>query len=47
MGKYEFYDFYNYKEIENERDLQTQEKLLEVLNMLIDEGILKIPINKL
>lgn len=44
MGKYEFCDFYNYKEIENERDLQTQEKLLEVLNMLIDEGILKIPI---
>lgn len=46
MGKYEFCDFYNYKEIENERDLQTQEKLLEVLNMLIDERILKIPINK-
>ena len=46
MGKYEFCDFYNYKEIENERDLKTQEKLLEVLNMLIDEGILKIPTNK-
>lgn len=46
MGKYEFCDFYNYKEIENERDLQTQEKLLEVLNMLIDEGILKIPKSK-
>lgn len=47
MGKYKFCDFYNYKEIENERDLQTQEKLLEVLNMLIDEGILKILTNKL
>ena len=46
MGKYEFCDFYNYREIENKRDLQTQEKLLEVLNMLIDEGILKIPINR-
>lgn len=46
MGKYEFCDFYNYKEIENERDLQTQEKLLEVLNMLIDEGVLKISTNK-
>lgn len=46
IGKYEFCDFYNYKEIENERDLKTQEKLLEVLNMLIDEGILKIPTNK-
>lgn len=46
MGKYEFCDFYNYKHIENERDLKTQEKLLEIINMLIDEEILKIPINK-
>lgn len=43
MGKYEFQEFFNMEEIENERDLETQEKVLEVLNMLLDNGILKLP----
>lgn len=42
MGRYTFDEFFNMKEIENERDLETQEKLLEVINKLIDEGILGI-----
>lgn len=42
MGSYKFKEFFNMKEIENERDLQTQEKLLEIINKLIDEGILGV-----
>lgn len=42
MGTYSFKEFFNMKEIENERDLQTQEKLLEIINELIDEGILGV-----
>lgn len=40
MCGYNFKKFYDEKEIENEIDLQTQEKLLDTINHLIDEGIL-------
>lgn len=42
MGRYTFKEFFNMKEIENERDLETQEKLLEIINKLIDEKILGV-----
>lgn len=43
MCHYNFKTFYNPKEIENEWDLELQEKLLERINWLIDEGIIEIP----
>jgi hypothetical protein len=43
MGNYEFKKFFDYSEIENELDLETQESLLETINQLLDEGILKQP----
>ena len=43
MCSYNFKSFFNEKEIENEWDLQLQEKLLEVINWLIDERIIEIP----
>lgn len=43
MYSYNFKTFFNEKEIENEWDLQLQEKLLERINWLIDEGIVMIP----
>ena len=42
MAKYVFKEFFNPKEIENERDLETQEEALKVLNMLLDEKIIKL-----
>lgn len=46
MGSYKFKKFFDPDEIENADDLHLQEKLLEVLNWLIDEGIVSIPGNK-
>ena len=43
MCGYNFKKFFDPKEIENEIDLELQEKLLERINWLIDEGIIKIP----
>ena len=43
MCSYDFKKFYDPEEIENEVDLELQEKLLERLNWLIDEGIVEIP----
>lgn len=40
MGKYNFKKFFDYKEIETEKDLETQETLLQYINQLLDEGIL-------
>lgn len=40
MCTYNFKNFFDYKEIENEMDLEIQEKLLNKVNELIDEGIL-------
>ncbi len=40
MCGYNFKKFYDEKEIENEIDLHTQEKLLDTINHVIDEGIL-------
>lgn len=40
MCSYKFDKFYQYKDIENELDLKTQEALLRTVNYLIDEGIL-------
>ena len=40
MCSYEFKKFYNYSEIEYELDLEIQEMALEVLNQLIDDGVL-------
>lgn len=42
MAKYEFKNFFDMKEVENERDLETQEETLKILNMLLDEGIIKL-----
>lgn len=42
MGKYEFDEFFNPKDIEHDIDLEIQEKVLETLNMLIDNGIVKL-----
>lgn len=43
MCNYKFKNFFDYSEIENEYDLQLQEKLLERINWLIDEMIIEIP----
>ena len=40
MGKYNFKKFFDYQEIETEKDLETQETLLQYINQLLDEGIL-------
>ena len=42
MCNYNFKTFFNPDEIENEVDLELQEKLLERINWLVDEGIVKI-----
>lgn len=42
MCSYNFTRFYDYREIEHEIDLELQEKLLERINWLIDEGIIQI-----
>lgn len=43
MCSYKFSKFFDTKEIENEMDLEIQEKLLSKINQLIDEGILVTP----
>lgn len=43
MCHYNFTKFFDYNEIENEVDLELQEKLLSRINWLIDEKIIKIP----
>lgn len=45
MCSYNFNKFFDYTEIENEMDLEIQEKAMEKLNQLIDEGVLNLPIN--
>jgi len=42
MLHYNFKKFFDYKEIENEIDLEIQEKLLKKINELIEQGILII-----
>lgn len=42
MCSYNFERFYDYAEIENEVDLELQEKLLERISWLIDEKIIAI-----
>lgn len=42
MCSYNFKKFFESKEIENEIDLELQEKLLERMNWLIDEKIIEI-----
>ena len=42
MCNYTFKEFFNYNEIDNELDLELQEKLLKRINWLIDEGIITI-----
>lgn len=42
MGNYKFKSFFDMREIEREKDLETQETLLEYLNMLLDEGIVEL-----
>lgn len=42
MCGYNFKNFFDYKEIENETDLELQEKLLDRINWLIDEKIIEI-----
>ena len=46
MCSYNFKKFFDYTEIESEVDLELQEKLLETINWLIDENIIKINQNK-
>ncbi len=46
MCDYKFKKFFDFSEIENEHDLQVQEKFLSKINFLIDEGILIIPEEK-
>lgn len=43
MCNYTFKKFFDYFEIENEIDLELQEKLLSRINWLIDERIVEIP----
>lgn len=43
MCSYNFKEFFNFKEIENLADLELQEKLLSIMNWLIDEKIIEIP----
>ena len=40
MCSYNFKKFYDFSEIENEMDLEIQEKCLEVINTLIDKQVL-------
>ena len=40
-GKYDFDNFY--EDVTEKRDLETQEELLKILNLLLDEGILCFP----
>lgn len=42
MCGYNFRTFFNPKDIENELDLEIQEKLLYIINWLIDESIIEI-----
>ena len=42
MAHYKFKKFFDYQEIDNELDLEIQEKLLSKVNELLDEKILKI-----
>ena len=42
MCHYSFKEFFNPNEIENEYDLQLQEKLLERINQLLDDKIVEI-----
>lgn len=42
MVGYNFKKFFDYQEIETEKDLETQETLLQYINQLLDEGILAI-----
>lgn len=42
LCSYNFKKFFDYREIENETDLELQEKLLERINWLIDEKIIAI-----
>ena len=42
MCSYNFEKFFDYSEIEHEVDLELQEKLLDRINWLIDEKIIKI-----
>ena len=42
MCNYIFDTFYNLEDIENLADLEIQEKLLDRMNWLLDEGIVKI-----
>lgn len=42
MCTYNFNNFFDYTEIDNEVDLELQEKLLKRINWLIDEKIIKI-----
>ena len=42
MCNYKFNTFFNPKDIDNEIDLEIQEKLLSRINWLIDEGIVEI-----
>ncbi len=44
MCSYNFKKFFDYSEIENETDLELQEKLLSRINWLIDERIIEIRI---
>ena len=43
MASYTFKKFFDPAEIENEWNLQLQEKLLKQINWLIDEKIIEIP----
>ena len=40
MCSYNFTKFYDYTEIQYEMDLEIQEKALEIINQLIDNGVL-------
>lgn len=42
MCSYDFKKFFDYKDIDNECDLELQEKLLDRINWLIDEKIIEI-----
>lgn len=42
MCNYNFDTFFDYNDIDNEFDLELQEKLLDRINWLIDEGIIRI-----
>ena len=46
MCDYKFKKFFDFSEIENEYDLEIQEKFLSKINFLIDEGILVVPEEK-